>query len=113
MKSLIFRVTKKYEGRGNCLKREGLGKKEGSSVFEGGQYPNAHHEVSSCANLDRKLLCQWICSNKLSFDDGRTEIFKHKQQEIMKHLNFRMRIGLNKMHEKRTKTYLIVDHFFL
>ena len=48
--------------------------------------------INKLVNHDLKVLCQWIRSNKLSLNAGKTEIiiFKNKNQEITKHLNFRI-----------------------
>ena len=57
-------------------------------------------------NSDLKALRQWICSNKLSLNTGKTEIvvFKNKKQEIRKHLDFR--ISGQKIIPTRSMKYL-------
>ena len=49
-------------------------------------------KIKKPVNSDLKALCQWVHSNYLSLDTGKTEItvFKNKKQEIMKHLSFRI-----------------------
>ena len=49
-------------------------------------------KINKLVNSDLKVLCQWIRSNKLSLNAGKTEIiiFKNKKQEITKRLNFRI-----------------------
>ena len=49
-------------------------------------------KINKYINRDLKLLFQWIRSNKLSLNAGKTEIiiFKRKHQVITKYLNFRV-----------------------
>ena len=49
-------------------------------------------KIIELVNSVLKAPCQWIRSNKLSLKTGKTEIivFKNKNQEITKHLNFRI-----------------------
>ena len=63
-------------------------------------------KINKLVNSDLKALCQWIRSNKLSLNTGKTEIivFKNKKQKITKHLNFR--ISGQKIIPTRTVKYL-------
>ena len=63
-------------------------------------------KINKLVNSDVKALCQWIRSNKLSLNTGKTEIivFKNKKQKITKHLNFR--ISGQKIIPTRTVKYL-------
>ena len=67
---------------------------------------NSLKKINKFVNHDLKHLCQWISHNKLSLNDGKTEIifFKNKQQTITKHLNFR--VSGQKIHPTNTVKYV-------
>ena len=108
VKSLIFRVTKKYEGEGELPKKWGAWQKRGERCFWGWSIPQSMHTM--------KLTAVPILIWNFSFSGfvvincllmmGEQKYYSKQQQEIMKHLNFRMCIGLNKMHEKKNKNII-------
>ena len=49
-------------------------------------------KINKYANHDLRLLCHWLRANKISLNASKTEIiiFKRKNKQIQKHLNFRV-----------------------
>ena len=49
-------------------------------------------KINKYVNHDLRLLCQWLRANKISLNASKTEviIFKRKNKQIQKHLNFRI-----------------------
>ena len=49
-------------------------------------------KINKYVNHDLRLLCHWLRANKISLNASKTEsiIFKRKNKQIQKHLNFRV-----------------------
>ena len=49
-------------------------------------------KINKYVNHDLRLLCRWLRANKISLNASKTEIiiFKRKNKQIQKHLNFRV-----------------------